>query len=223
MYFLPAERLRLYRNFKAIEINDFHGLIRYYEQNEDGIRALEFEQYLDCTLIYADALFEAEDFGKFIVMCDHLLEIVIMQNIHEWEGIDLYHRLLLTKSEALYHQQEYAKSERILKEVIKLYPYDGLAAVYLNKVMLRQRGVWLFHARGITVGLALFAVIVIALELLAIPQLFPDLSTPFQVAHNLLIGLSLAALSVSEAFHALRCRRRCLKFVAQARKHRREG
>ncbi|MCB0545100.1 MAG: hypothetical protein KDC70_16350, partial [Saprospiraceae bacterium] len=32
MNFLPAHRLRLYRNFKAIESHDFHGLIRFYEQ-----------------------------------------------------------------------------------------------------------------------------------------------------------------------------------------------
>lgn len=223
MYFLPAERLRLYRNFKAIEINDFHGIIRYYEQNEDGIRSLDFIEYMDCTLLYAHALYEAEYYGKFLVMCDHLLELSIMQNIQEWEGDDLYHRLLLSKSAALYQQQEYAKSERVLKEVIKIYPYDGLAAVYLNKAMLRQRPLWLFHARGLTVGLALIAVVVIALEIVALPQLFPSLSTPFQIAHNLLIGLSLASLALSEAFHVWRCRRRCVKFVAQARKRRQEA
>lgn len=216
MYFLPAERLRLYRNFKSIEVNDFHGLIRFYEQNEDGIRALDFDEYLDCTLAYTNALFEAADYGKHLVMCDHLLELVIMQNVDRWGGEDLYHRLLFKKSAALYHLQEFSKSERILRELIKIYPHDRLAAVYLNKALLHQKPGWLFRARAATVAFALMAVVVIALEILAIPTFFPSLLQPFRIAHNLLIAMSLASLSIAEAWHALRSMLRTKRFVRQA-------
>ncbi len=218
MYFLPAERLRLYRNFKALEVNDFHGIIRYYEQNEDGIRALDFDEYLDCTLSYTNGLFEVADFGKFIVMCDHLLEVVIMQNVADWDGEDLYHRLLFNKAVALYHLMEYGKSERILREIIKIYPNDPLAALYLNKTLLRQKPTWLFRARAATVAFALLAVIVIALEILAIPQFYPNLLEPMQIAHNLLVALSLAAISIGEALHTLGCRIKTVRFVQEAKK-----
>ncbi len=216
MYFLPAEQLRLYRNFKSIEVNDFYGIIRFYEQHEDGIRALDFDEYLDCTLAYTNALFEASNHGKHLVMCDHLLELVIMQNVDHWGGEDLYHRLLFKKSAALYHLQEYEKSERILREIIKIYPHDRMAALYLNKALLRQKPVWLFRARAATVAFALMAVVVIALEILAVPTFFPSLIQPFQMAHNLLIALSLASLSVGEASHALRCWLKTQNFVKQA-------
>lgn len=221
MYFLPAERLRLYRNFKSIEVNDFLGIVRFYEQNEDGIRALDFEEYLDCTLSYTDALYEAGDHGKHLVMCDHLLELVIMQNVEHWGGEDLYHALLLKKSASLYHQQAYTKSERILREIIKIYPQDRMAALFLNKTLLRQRPVWLYRARAATVLFALLAVLVIALEILAVPSFFPDLILPMQIAHNLLIGLSLASLSVAEAAHALICRFKTSRFVRRALKNKR--
>ena len=216
MHFLPAERLRLYRNFKSIEVNDFHGLIRFYEQNEDGIRALDFDEYLDCTLAYTDALFEASDFGKYLVMCDHLLELVIMQNVDQWGDEDLYHHLLFKKSAAFYHLQEYSKSERILREIIKIYPQDRLAAVFLNKALLHQKPVWLFRCRAATVGFALLAVFVIALEILAVPTFFPSLLQPFKIAHNLLIALSLAAISIGEASHSLRCWLKTRNFVRKA-------
>lgn len=217
MYFLPAERLRLYRNFKSIEVNDLHGIIRYYEQNEDGIRALDFEEYLDCTLTYTHALFEATDHGKHLVMCDHLLELVIMQNVEDWDGEDLYHQLLFKKSASFYQLQEYNKSERILREIIKIYPEDRLAALYLNKTLLRQKPGWLFRARAAAVAFALLAVMVIALEILALPQFYPDLLQPMQAAHNLLIAASLAAISLGEAWHALRSRLTTVRFVRQAR------
>lgn len=223
MYFLPAERLRLYRNFKSIEVNDFHGLIRFYEQNEDGIRALDFDQYLDCTLAYSNSLFEAGDYGKFLVMCDHLLELVIMQNVDHWEGEDLYHGLLFKKSAGLYHMEEYEKSVRILRELIKIYPHDRLAAVYLNKALLNQKPGWLLKARAATVAFALLAMLVIALEILAIPTFFPDLLQPFQIAHNLLIGLSLASISMAEASHALRCWWKTRSFIRNARRNKARG
>lgn len=218
MYILPTERLRLYRNFKSIEVNDFHGLIRYYEQHEDGIRSLDFDDYLDCTLAYNNALFEAANHGKHLVMCDHLLELVIMQNVDQWDGQDLYHRLLFKKSASLYHLHEYGKSERILREIVNIYPQDRLAALYLNKVLMLQKPHWLFRARAITVAFALMAVVIIALEILAVPTFFPSLLQPMQIAHNLLIALSLASLSVGEAWHALRCRYQTRTFVQAASK-----
>lgn len=221
MYFLPAERLRLYRNFKSIEVNDFHGIIRFYERNEDGIRALDFEEYLDCTLCYTDALYEEGDHGKHLVMCDHLLELVIIHNVDNWGGEDLYHELLFKKSASLYHQQAYAKSERILREIIKIYPQDRFAALFLNKALLRQRPVWLYRARAATVAFALLAALVIALEILAVPRFFPDLLWPMQIGHNLLIGLSLATLSVAEATHALLCWFKTRRFVRLALKNKR--
>ena len=218
MYILPTERLRIYRNFKSIEVNDFHGLIRYYEQHEDGIRSLDFDEYLDCTLAYNNALFEAANHGKHLVMCDHLLELVIMQNVDQWDGQDLYHRLLFKKSASLYHLHEYGKSERILREIVNIYPQDRLAALYLNKVLMLQKPHWLFRARAITVAFALMAVVIIALEILAVPTFFPKLLAPMQIAHNLLIALSLASLSVGEAWHALRCRYQTRTFVQAASK-----
>ena len=151
-------------------------------------------------------------------MCDHLLELVIMQNVDQWDGQDLYHRLLFKKSASLYHLHEYGKSERILREIVNIYPQDRLAALYLNKVLMLQKPHWLFRARAITVAFALMAVVIIALEILAVPTFFPSLLQPMQIAHNLLIALSLASLSVGEAWHSLRCRYQTRTFVQAASK-----
>jgi len=216
MYFLPAEQLRLYRNFKSIEVNDFHGIIQFYEQQEDGIRALDFYQYLDCTLVYTNALFDSANHGKHLVMVDHLLELVIMQNVEDWDGEDLYHQLLFNKSASFYHLEEYAKSERILREIINIYPDDRLAAVYLNKVLLHQRPRWVFRARTATIVFFFSAIVLIALEFFAAPGFFPEWIGPMRIAHNLLIALSVASLSLGEAGHTVRCWVKTRRFVRQA-------
>jgi tetratricopeptide (TPR) repeat protein len=218
--YLPIHRLRVYRNFKAIEADDFEEIVRYYERFEDGIQALDFEEYLDCTLAYTDALFEAGQHGKHLVMCDHLLETVIMQNLETWGGEDLYHQLLLKKSRTLYHLEDYPRSEHILREVIKIYPQDGLAAVFLNKCLLRQKPAWLARTRAASVGLVLLAAVVIAVEIFALPRFFPKMEKWVLVGHNVLLASGLAALAVGEAGHALRCWQRTRRAVRSALRQR---
>lgn len=207
MNFLPANRLRLYRNFKALEINDFQGIIRFYEQFEDGIRALDFEEYFDCTLSYTNALFHTGNHGKHLVMCDHLLEVIIMQNIEHWGGEDVYAKTLFLKAASLFHLQEYARAEHVLRELVKIYPSDRMPCRFLEKCLLRQKPAWLMKTRAATVGIVLTAAAVIALEIFIVKPFFSNWEKPVIVLHNVLLGLDVFVFVSGEMFHALRCRR----------------
>ena len=218
MNFLPVNRLRLYRDFKALEANDFHGIVRYYEQYEDGIRALDFEEYLECTLAYTNALFESGNHGKHLVMCDHLLEIVIMQNVETWGGEDLYERVLFRKAASLFHLQEYRKAEHVLRELAKIAPADPLPRRFLEKCLLHQKPAWLMKTRAAFVALSLLAAVVIAIELFVIKPFFAAWLMPVQVAHNVLLGAGVGVFATGEVLHAWRCRRAVAGFAEQIRR-----
>ena len=206
MNFLPAHRLRLYRNFKSLEVNDFHGIIRFYEQFEDGIRSLDFEEYFDCTLTYTNALFQTGNHGKHMVMCDQLLEVIIMQNIESWGGEDLYAKTLFLKAASLYQLQEYPKAEHVLRELVKIYPADRTPCRFLEKCLLRQKPGWLMKTRAATVAIVLLAAMVIAAEIFVVKPFFASWEKPVMVAHNALMGLGVVVFVAGELFHALRCR-----------------
>ncbi len=212
MNFLPANRLRLYRNFKAIEAHDFHGLVRYYERFEDGIRALDYDEWLDCTLAYTDALFETGNNGKHLVMCDHLLETLIMHNIDNWGGEDLFARTLFKKAASLYQLQEYAKAEHVLRELIKIYPEERVAILFLNRCLLRQRPVWLFRIRAITIALILFTTLFIAVEMLVVRPFYEDQVWWVQATHNVLLISSVLLLGFGETWHAWQSKQRATQF-----------
>ncbi len=218
MNILPSNRLRLYREFKAIDANDYYGIVRYYEQHEDGIRAFELEEYLDCTLAYTNALFETGSHSKHIVMCDHLLEIVIMQNIETWGGEDLYERLLFKKAASLFQLHEYPKAEHVLRELVKIYPEEKLSRRFLEKCLLRQKTAWLTKTRAAFVGFLLLAAVVIAVEFFVVEPFFPGWLFGFQIAHNILLFSGIGSLAVGESLHAWRCRRAVAKFVARMKR-----
>ncbi|MBK7937715.1 MAG: hypothetical protein IPJ82_11760 [Lewinellaceae bacterium] len=206
MNFLPAHRLRLYRNFKALEVSDFHGIIRFYEQFEDGIRALDFEEYFDCTEAYTNALFQTGNHGKHVVMCDHLLEIIIMQNVETWGGEDLYAKTLFLKAASLYQMHEYPKAEHVLRELVKIYPADRLPCRFLEKCLLRQKPAWLMKTRAATVVIVLLTAAVIAGEIFIVQPFWPSRVKPVMVMHNVLLGLGILVFVAGVLFHALRCR-----------------
>lgn len=220
MNFLPANRLRLYRDFKALETNDYYGIIRYYEHFEDAIRTLDFEEYLECTLAYTNALFQTDHHGKHTVMCDHLLEIIIMQNVGTWGGDDLYERVLFQKAVSLFYLQEYPKAEHVLRELIKINPADPMPCRFLHKCLLHQKPAWLMRTRAAGVGLALLAALVIALELFVVKPFIEGWLVPTQIAHNLLIGTSVGVFAVGEMLYVWRCRRIVETFAKNVKKRR---
>ena len=206
MNFLPVNLLSLYRDFKALEINDYNGIIRYYEQYEDAIRALDSEEYLECTLAYTNALFQTNNHGKHTVMCDHLLELIIMHNIDTWGGEDVYAKTLFLKAASLFQQQEYPHAEHVLRELVKIYPSDRVPCRFLEKCLLRQRPSWLMKTRGATVGLVLLSAAVIAVELFVVTPFHEAWIDPVRLLRNVLLGLGIGVFVTGELTHALRCR-----------------
>lgn len=220
MAYLPAQRLKLYRNFKAIDAVDYHGIVRFYERFEDGIRTLDEDEYFDCTLAYTEALFETGQYGKHLVMSDHLLELVIMQNIETWGGEDIYARLLLRKASSLYQLRAYSQSEHILREHVKLYPDDQLAVRFLYTCLLRQKPAWLAKSRAVALGLAFLAVAAVAVELFVVRPFFLDYYEKSLLVHNILLGSSIFVLAAAEFRHTWLCRHTARNFAQAARSRR---
>jgi hypothetical protein len=218
MHFLPANRLRLYRNFKAIETHDFHGVVRFYERFEDAIRALDFEEYLDYTLTYANALFETAQYGKHVVMCDHLLEQIIMNNVDTWGGVDIYAKTLHDKAVSLFYRLEYSESEHVLRELVKIYPWGYGYLRLLFKCLIRQKPAWLMTVRAVSVVFFLLSVVLVVIQLFAINPFFPQAVQAFDIAHHGTLGVSLSLLLGGESLHTWRCHRMVHAFADGIRK-----
>lgn len=218
---LPAYRLKLYRNFKALEANDFHGMIRYYERLEDDIRTLDFEEYFDCTVAYTEALFQTGDHGRHLVMCDHLLEYIIMQNVETWGGEDIYAKILFRKSASHYRQRDYAKAEHVLRELVKLYPRNRLPQRFLRACLLRQKPAWLVNVRALSMLTLLVAAVLIALEMFVVRPFFHEFAPLARKAHQSFLWLGLGVLLFGELRHVWRCERSVARFVRRFQKNRR--
>ena len=217
MNFLPAYRLKIYRNFKSIEAMDFHGMVRYYERFEQDIHRLDFEEYFDCLVCYTQALFEIGDYRKHVVMCDFLLETIIIQNVEIWGGEDMYTKTLFAKASSLYYLHEYAQSSHILQELIRICPDASCPAQKLwKKCMTHQKPAWLMQVRAWAVGVLLFTALVIAVEFFVIGPFFPRYYLAVQIAHNVLLATGILMLFAGEFRHLWLGHCSVRRFVKQA-------
>lgn len=209
MYVSPTYRLKLYRNFKALEVNDFYGVVRYYEQHEEALHSLDLEEYLDCTLTYTNALYETADYARHNVMCDHLLELVMAEGLDHWGGEDLFTQLLLRKSLAFYHHGDFAKATHVLRQLVRIQPNDAVARHLYLRCLLRQRPNALLRVRAVALLLILVSAVSIGLVGVVVQSFFPNWFVAGWWLAGGLLGAGLCLLLGGETWHWWHCQRLC--------------
>jgi hypothetical protein len=205
MMYLPAHRLRIYRDFMALATSDHYGIVRYYERHEEAIQGLEPEVYFDCTLIYLDALFDTGEYGKYTVMCDLTLELMMHHNFDRRKGEDLFTLVLRNKARAQYLLHNFEAVAHITRELVKIDPNDRTAVRLLFRALVARRPAWLIRTRALGIVLVLLAALVIALELLVVEPFFSDWYNDALWTHNLLFCGGIAVMVIGESVHQWRC------------------
>lgn len=222
MYLPYADRLRLYRQFKAIHLGDFQNIVSYYEIHEAAIYTLDFDAWFDCTLIYCQALFDAEHYGKHVVMCDYLLHTIMENNIVQWGGEDWYVRILHQKARSLMRLRENKKAEHILQELIKMHPFDQENVRLLFRLRLRALSRRRAEVRAVLVAIVLLIIILMTVETFIL-RLYPRYLGYFELIHNAMAVIGMSLFLFSEWYHWEKCRRSVRCYVQQAQKQKIEN
>jgi tetratricopeptide (TPR) repeat protein len=183
-----AHRSSVYLNFKEIDDRAFQTIVRFFEENESDIQLLRFDEYLEVLLAYTAALFEVGAYSNYIAVCDYAIESVIYFNIEQYGGEDIYAKLLFRKAASFYHLMEYKKSEKILRELIRINPDDKLTAAFLRKCLRAQATDLVRKTRIVSVLFFLIAAMIIAVEIFAIETLFPSQLKATQYLRNTIFG-----------------------------------
>jgi len=161
-YFSP-----LYRDYKSIDPRSYRELVRFYEKHETEIRDLNSEEESTEILIsYVNALFEIGAYRKHLLLVDHVVEAAVAHNIFEFEGKDLFRQSLFKKAASLFNTHQFKKAQFILRQLVRMDPYEPYAIRFLKKCIRRCRPRLLNTFRATSVFMFLLAAIIIAVEVL---------------------------------------------------------
>lgn len=191
----------VYRNFRNIDAVEFRRIVRYYERYEKEIAQLDFEEYFELLVTYTHCLFEIGEYRKHLSTADKVISTSILQNVTAVKGHEVYHSALFRKAASHYNLQEYAQAKHILEELIKMNPYNMLAARLLGRVLRDDKPRYIRHTRASAIFLYLLSALIICMEVLIVKPFYGQYAFSIEIVRNMVFFMGVLVLIGSELFH----------------------
>ena len=203
----------IYREFRSIDAAEWRTVIRFYELYEEKMEGLEFEESFDMLLAYATALFEIGDYDKHLIVADRVLEVSVMNNVKFFNGEDVFQKTLFKKAASNYSLYKLEKCDYLLRELLRIDPYDNDGALFLKKCLRDMHSTVIKKTRAASVLLLIISAFIICIELMVVHSFYPQLGGFVALIRNATLGLSISILIFGELYHRLRCHREVDNFV----------
>ncbi len=209
---------KIFRDFKEIEADNYRRIIHFYEDKEDTIRGLDFEEYFEMLLSYVNSLFEVGFHQKHLLMVDVAIETAIQNNVQYYEGEDVFEKLLFRKAASHFRCVQYDRCDYVLRELIRINPYREDSIMFLKKCLRRKEPLFLDRAKAASIFLFLLAAGIICLEVLLVRPFYTMYAEPVEFSRNTLFLLGCSAWVGGLLIHRWRVEKQVEKFVRQVRR-----
>ncbi len=209
---------RFFEDFRAIESNDWRTQVRYFEEHEASINTLEFKEYFELLYCYTNSLFQIGNYEKHLLKADAVLELSVMNNIVFFNGEDVFRNTLFKKAASCFHTHRLEQCGYILKELLRIDPYDRNSALFLKKCLRHIHPPFLKQARAISILFFLASALIIFVEMLIIRTFYPEYSDTVEKVRNMVFLFGLGALVGSDFIHRFRTNSEVNNLVSKIRR-----
>lgn len=200
MIFEQSNNRDFYLEYHRMGHKAFRDKVRYYEDHRSLIGYLSYEERIDVDLDYILCVFEIGKYHKFLSKCDSLIEVVIMDNIFSYNGLNIYNDLLFKKAACLFNTGQYLKSEKVLKSIIKLEPDNSLARSLYGKCKRKQGRDWYEGAKALSMVMLISAVSIAFMELLVVRPFYDEYVSTFAGLKIFFFGTGIITLISNELY-----------------------
>ncbi len=208
---------KVYQDFMEIQNEEYRTIIRFFEEYQNEINQLDVEEYFELTMAYTKALFEVGAYNSFLNIVDEAIAATIDHNIQFYKGEDIYQELLFRKAAAHYNLHNYEESKYILRELIKIDPWNQISVRFLKKCLRSQQPAYIRSARAGIVALFMLAALVIAVEILILRPVFPEYVTVVENTRNIIFLSGIGLLIAVEAYNYWKIYSQTEAFARQAK------
>ena len=206
-------RTSAYYHYYQIDKSSFHDKVRYYEGNLEKMEILPFHEKIEVEADYLFALFEIGKYKKFLSLADLMIETVIMENIYQLDGRNIYEELLFNKAACYYNLGLFDKAIYICKELIKINPHHLLSRKLFVR-SLKEKGMeWYEINKAIAVVFILSGISVILVEMLVVAPFYEQYAHHVKFFKYLLFSVAGALLIFNELWVRYQCYRHVNKHI----------
>ena len=206
---------KLYQDFVGIEVGAYHTIVRFYEAKIAEITRLNFDNYFEILVDYTNALFEIGAYAKHLMEVTKVINLSIEHNIQFYKGEDIYCKSLFQKAASHYNLLEQKEAVYILKELIKIDPYNDLTVRFLKKCKTHAQPKYIKIARATSICLFLGAALIAAIEVMVIYPFSPTNAPLFLNLRIATLSLGLLVLVGTFVYHRYRVDLKINQFVNQ--------
>jgi len=204
---------KIYQEFKEIGPQEYRAIVQFFEESENSIKCLEFEEYFELFLSYADALFEMGAYHSHLKVADEAIATTIEHNIKFYQGEDVYFELLFKKAASHYNLLEYKKAEHILRELVKMDPSNEITLRFLKKCIRQNKPSYLKKTRAVSVAFFLLAALIISLELIVVRPFFGEHASLVELLRNGIFAGGWFILITGDLFHRYQINQEVKDFI----------
>ncbi|GJM33155.1 MAG: hypothetical protein DHS20C18_21560 [Saprospiraceae bacterium] len=214
----PKYHSKLYRDFKSIEVAAHHNIIRFFEKYEYAIRQLEHDEYYDLLKDYVTALYNSGSYRKHLMVVDTVIEASLQGQFSAYMERIIFREMLLQKAVSLLNNLQLNEADYILRELIRIDPYDHESITLLKQVLLRDKPRYIRTSRAISVFLFMLSAIIIAVELLFVRHFYQMYDGIVELSRNAIFALGAIFLVGGWIINRLQVEREVERFLHENRK-----
>jgi len=208
---------KLYQDFVGIEEGAYHTIVRFYEAKILEIAQLNFDNYFEILVDYTNALFEIGAYDKHLTEVTKVIQLSIEHNIQFYKGEDIYFKSLFQKAASHYNLLESEKAEHILRELIKINPYNELTIRFLKKCKTHAQPKYIKIARATSIFLFLTAALIAAIEVIVVYPFSPTKANLFLSIRIVTLSLGMFVLLGTFIYHRYQVDLKIDRFVKKMR------
>jgi len=193
---LATHYSKTYRDLRAIEPTDYRGIIRMYEEREQEIGRLDVVEHFEITVLYVDALFETGAYREHQLMVDLVIHASIQHDIRYVPGREeeIYEYQLFRKAASAYRTGEFATTEHVLRELLRMRPGRDTYYRFLRTTLFRRQSGTIQYGRAVCILCMLLTAAVVTVNLLVIQTFFTELAPLFNTVSATLFSVGILAL-----------------------------
>ena len=220
---MPRHYSKVYRELRSVDPDDYQRIIRMYEEREQEIGRLDVVEHFEITVQYVDALFETGAYREHQLMVDLVIHASIRHDIRYVPGREeeIYPYQLFRKAASAFRIGEYATTEHVLRELIRMHPERGQYERFLRTTLFRQERDVLQFGRAACIFCMLLTALVVTVNLLVVKNFYPGQAGMMSSISVEVFAIGMLALGGAYAFAYWRSRHEAHQFrAAQANKRR---
>ena len=179
----------------------FRDKMKFYEEHNKLFDNLTFDKKIEIDIDYILCLFEVGRYERFLSFVDNILEIIIIENIYEYQGQNIFNELLLKKSACYYHIQQYQKSLKLIGQLIKINPEHPNALDLYSLCRRKIKDSAVINLKALAISSIFLALSITFSQIMFIEPFYETATNLIEDIRNSLVILSLVCFIIIEIYY----------------------